>query len=51
MPSLQPLMVKITGDVPTRNAAFRTQLVDWVKNGGTLVRFAGTRLISAGNDE
>jgi cyclase len=29
MPSLQPLMVKITGDVPTRNAAFRTQLVDW----------------------
>jgi cyclase len=29
MPSLEPLMVKITGDVPTRNAAFRTQLVDW----------------------
>ena len=29
MPSLQPLMVKITGDVPDRNAAFRTQLVDW----------------------
>jgi cyclase len=29
MPSLQPLMVKITGDVPARNAAFRTQLVDW----------------------
>jgi hypothetical protein len=22
-------MVKITGDVPARNAAFRTQLVDW----------------------
>ena len=29
MPSLQPLMVKITGDVPARNSAFRTQLVDW----------------------
>jgi cyclase len=29
MPSLQPLMVKITGDVPAHNAAFRTQLVDW----------------------
>ena len=29
MPSLQPLMVKITGDVPDRNAAFRIQLVDW----------------------
>jgi glyoxylase-like metal-dependent hydrolase (beta-lactamase superfamily II) len=29
MPKLQPLMVAITGDVPARNAAFRTQLVDW----------------------
>ena len=29
MPTLQPLMVKITGDVPARNSAFRTQLVDW----------------------
>ena len=29
MPSLEPLMVQITGDVPARNAAFRTQLVDW----------------------
>jgi glyoxylase-like metal-dependent hydrolase (beta-lactamase superfamily II) len=29
MPSLEPLMVKITGDVPAQNAAFRTQLVDW----------------------
>jgi glyoxylase-like metal-dependent hydrolase (beta-lactamase superfamily II) len=29
MPKLQPLMVKLTGDVPARNAAFRTQLVDW----------------------
>lgn len=29
MPSLQPLMAKITGNVPARNAAFRTRLVDW----------------------
>jgi glyoxylase-like metal-dependent hydrolase (beta-lactamase superfamily II) len=29
MPRLQPLMVKITGDVPAQNAAFQTQLVDW----------------------
>jgi len=29
VPSLEPLMVKITGDVPARNAEFRTQLVDW----------------------
>ena len=29
MPALQPLMVTITGDAPARNAAFRTQLVDW----------------------
>ena len=27
------------------------QLIDWVKNGGTLVRFAGSRLAAAGNDE
>ena len=29
MPKLHDVMVKITGDVPARNAAFRTQLVDW----------------------
>jgi cyclase len=29
MPKLHESMVKITGDVPARNAAFRTQLVDW----------------------
>jgi cyclase len=29
MPKLHPLMVKITGDDPAKNAAFRTQLVDW----------------------
>jgi cyclase len=29
MPMLQPLMIRITGGVESRNAAFRTQLVDW----------------------
>ena len=33
---------------PTRRAP---QLVDWVENGGTLVRFAGSRLAAAGNDD
>jgi len=28
-PSLHDTMVKITGDNPSRNAAFKTQLVDW----------------------
>jgi glyoxylase-like metal-dependent hydrolase (beta-lactamase superfamily II)/ketosteroid isomerase-like protein len=29
MPSVQRQMVAITGDVPARNSAFRSQLVDW----------------------
>ena len=29
MPRLHPLMLRIAGDVPERQAAFRTQLVDW----------------------
>jgi glyoxylase-like metal-dependent hydrolase (beta-lactamase superfamily II) len=29
MPALQPLMLKIAGDTSARQAAFRTQLVDW----------------------
>ena len=29
----------------------RKPLIDWVENGGTLVRFAGSRLAAAGNDE
>ena len=41
----------VMADVGTIPAAARAQLVDWVRNGGTLVRFAGTRLIAAGNDE
>jgi glyoxylase-like metal-dependent hydrolase (beta-lactamase superfamily II) len=29
MPKLQPLMQSMTGESPARQAAFRTQLVDW----------------------
>ena len=29
MPLLQPLMIQIAGETPGRQAAFRTQLVDW----------------------
>ena len=46
----KPAMI-VMADVGTIPAAARAQLVDWVRNGGTLVRFAGTRLIAAGNDE
>jgi hypothetical protein len=46
----KPAMI-VMADVGTIPDSVRAQLVDWVKNGGTLVRFAGTRLISAGNDE
>jgi hypothetical protein len=46
----KPAMI-VMADVGTIPDAARTQLVDWVKNGGTLVRFAGSRLAAAGNDE
>ena len=46
----KPAMI-VMADVGTIPDSARTQLVDWVNNGGTLVRFAGTRLIAAGNDE
>ena len=29
----------------------RKPLIDWMENGGTLVRFASSRLLSAGNDD
>jgi len=29
LPGLRDLMVRITGDDPARNAAFKQQLVDW----------------------
>ncbi len=46
----KPAMI-VMADVGTIPPAAHAQLVEWVKNGGTLVRFAGTRLTSAGNDE
>jgi hypothetical protein len=46
----KPAMI-VMADVGTIPDAARTQLVDWVRNGGTLVRFAGSRLAAAGNDE
>jgi hypothetical protein len=46
----KPAMI-VMADVGTIPDTARARLVDWLKNGGTLVRFAGTRLISAGNDE
>ena len=46
----KPAMI-VMADVGTIPDTARMELVDWVKNGGMLVRFAGTRLISAGNDE
>ena len=41
----------VMADVGTIPERARAQLIEWVKNGGTLVRFAGSRLITAGNDE
>jgi hypothetical protein len=46
----KPAMI-IMADIGTIPAQVRQRLVDWVDNGGTLVRFAGSRLAAAGNDE
>lgn len=46
----KPAMI-IMADVGTIPDAARERLVDWVRNGGTLVRFAGSRLAAAGNDD
>jgi hypothetical protein len=46
----KPAMI-VMADVGTIPDAPRQKLVDWVKNGGTLVRFAGSRLAAADNDE
>ncbi|QKD02243.1 DUF4159 domain-containing protein [Mesorhizobium loti] len=46
----KPAMI-IMADVGTIPAQVRQRLVDWVDNGGTLVRFAGSRLAAAGNDD
>ncbi|MEQ1943317.1 DUF4159 domain-containing protein [Mesorhizobium sp. VNQ89] len=45
-----PAMI-VMADVGTIPDAAREQLVKWVQDGGTLVRFAGSRLAAAGNDE
>ena len=41
----------IMGDVGTIPQTVRPQLVEWMDNGGTLVRFASSRLLTSGNDE
>jgi hypothetical protein len=46
----KPAMI-VMADVGTIPDTARAALIDWVKNGGTLVRFAGSRLAAAGNDE
>lgn len=46
----KPAMI-VMSDVGTIPDAARAQLVEWVRDGGTLVRFAGSRLAAAGNDD
>ncbi len=46
----KPAMI-VMADVGTIPAEARQKLIDWVKKGGTLVRFAGQRLAAAENDE
>ncbi|MGE3307337.1 MAG: BatA domain-containing protein, partial [Rhizobiaceae bacterium] len=46
----KPAMI-VVADVGTLPDTARQQLVDWVHGGGTLVRFAGSRLAAAGDDE
>jgi hypothetical protein len=45
----KPAMI-IMADVGTIPDAARERLVEWVRNGGMLVRFAGSRLAAAEND-
>ncbi|OQM76846.1 DUF4159 domain-containing protein [Manganibacter manganicus] len=46
----KPAMI-VMADVGTIPPETRQKLIDWVDNGGTLVRFAGSRLAAAGNDD
>ena len=46
----KPAMI-IMADVGTIPAPARERLLAWMNEGGTLVRFAGSRLAAAGNDE
>lgn len=43
--------VIVMGDVGTIPESMRRPLIEWMDNGGTLVRFASSRLINAGNDK
>lgn len=42
--------VIVMADVGTVPEPARSALVEWMENGGTLLRFAGSRLLSAGDD-
>lgn len=46
----KPAMI-VMADIGTIPPQVHQRLVDWVDNGGTLVRFAGSRLAAAGNDD
>ena len=46
----RPAMI-VMADVGTLPDTARARLVEWMNEGGTLVRFAGSRLAAAGNDE
>ncbi|MBN9071015.1 MAG: DUF4159 domain-containing protein [Rhizobiales bacterium] len=46
----KPAMI-VMADIGTIPDAVRTKLVDWLQQGGTLVRFAGPHLAAAGPDE
>jgi hypothetical protein len=41
----------IMADVGTLPATARQKLIDWLRNGGTLLRFAGSKLAASDNDE
>jgi hypothetical protein len=42
--------VIVMGDVGTIPDDVRASLIEWMENGGTLVRFASSRLLATGND-
>lgn len=46
----KPAMI-VMADVGTLPDEARAQLIEWMEGGGTLVRFAGSRLAAAENDE
>ncbi len=46
----KPAMI-VMADIGTLPESARAKLIEWMNNGGTLVRFAGSRLAAAGNDE